>query len=166
MSVTGIASNLCNYTWQTLNTQSIGQQFQQDFQQLGKDLQAGNTTAAQTDLVALQKLESSSGSSSTNPMSQMLQQMGSDLQSGDLTDAQQLYSGMQQRFEAHHGHHMHGGGGAISQEMQALGQALQAGNLSSAQQAYSTLQQDLQQFTTTSLASTASTAVDGVSVQA
>jgi hypothetical protein len=165
MSVTGIASNLCSYALQTLTAQSNSQLFQKDFQQLGKDLQAGNTTAAQKDITALQQLETGSGTSSTNPMAQLLQQMGSDLQAGDLTDAQQLFSGAQQKFQAHHGHHMHGGAG-VEQEMQVLGQALQAGNLSSAQQAYSTLQQDLQQFAMSSVSSTASTAADSVSVQA
>lgn len=166
MSVTGIASNLCSYALQALTAQSNSQLFQKDFQQLGKDLQAGNTTAAQKDITALQQLESGSGTSSTNPMAQLLQQMGSDLQAGDLTDAQQLFSGAQQKFQAHHGHHMHGGGAAVEQEMQVLGQALQAGNLSSAQQAYNTLQQDLQQFTMSSASGTASTAAGSVSVQA
>jgi hypothetical protein len=84
-------------------------QFRQEFQQLGQDLQTGNLKAAQSDLAALQKLQSSGQSGvADNSLTQTLQQIGNDLQSGDLQDAQSLYSGMQQKFQAHHGHHMHG----------------------------------------------------------
>jgi|HubBroStandDraft_2_1064218.scaffolds.fasta_scaffold1160533_1 hypothetical protein len=169
MSVTGIASNLASYLTQTLNTQSTSKQFQQDFQKLGQDLQAGNLTAAQTDLSALQKLQTSgtaAGTSTTNSMVQTLQALGADLQAGDLKDAQQLYSSVAQKFQAHHGHHMHHEGGEFSQDMNQLGQALQSGNLTAAQAAYGTLQQDFQQFALSGVSNTASTAADTVSVQA
>jgi outer membrane protein assembly factor BamD (BamD/ComL family) len=173
MSVAGIANNLCHYTLASMSptsSSSSSNPFQQDFQKLGQDLQAGNLTAAQADLTALQSLQSSTSTTSSsantsNSVTQMLQQLGTDLQSGDLKDAQQVFSSMSQRFQAHHGHHMHGGDGAMSQEMNQLGQDLQSGNLTAAQQAYSTLQQDLGQFLASGVSTTASTAADGVSLQ-
>ena len=150
MSVTGIASSLFNLSSPQIQDRS--KQFQQEFQQLGQDLRAGNLSAAQTDLAILQKLQpasadaaSSLGSSSVG---QTLQQLGKDLQSGDVKDAQQLFADLVQKLQARHGHHMHkmSGQGAISQDMTSLQQALQGGNLTAAQQAYSILQQDMQQL--------------------
>ncbi|MGA2962171.1 MAG: hypothetical protein ABSD96_10905 [Candidatus Korobacteraceae bacterium] len=152
MSVSGISSsNLFN-----------PQQIQQEFKQLGKDLQSGNLSAAQADFVTLQQSApqstSTSSSQSNNPIAQAFNQLGEDLQSGNASAAQQDYSTIQQDLQnqasssqatqGHH-HHHHGGGSGeneISQLMSQLGQSLQSGNLSSAQQAYSTLQQDFQQF--------------------
>jgi len=142
MSVAGIASSLASYLLPSSTASTSAIQFRQEFQQLGQDLQAGNLKAAQSDLAALQKLESSSSSTSTNPLTQTFQQIGNDLQSGDLQDAQSLYAAVQQKFQAHHGHHMHRAR-ELSQDFSQLGQDLQAGNLSAAQQAYSSLQQDL-----------------------
>jgi len=156
MSVSGIlSSNLFNYN--TQNVQSQMQQFRQEFQQLGQDLQSGNLTAAQADFATLQQLSpqgsSSATSSSSNPIAQAFNQLSQDLQSGNLSAAQQDYSTIQQDFQSHaaaHGHHHHGGGSSgqseISQLLSELGQALQSGNLTNAQQAYSTLMQDFQQF--------------------
>jgi outer membrane protein assembly factor BamD (BamD/ComL family) len=157
MSVAGISSsNLFNYA--TQSTQNKMQQFQQEFQQLGQDLQSGNMTAAQSDFATLQQYapQSNSTSQSNSPIAQEFSQLAKDIQSGNTTAAQQDYSTIQQDMqshgaEGHHHHHSSGGGGegqsAVSQLMSQLGQALQAGNLSSAQQAYSTLQQEFQQFT-------------------
>jgi outer membrane protein assembly factor BamD (BamD/ComL family) len=77
------------------------QQFRQDFQKLGQDLQAGNLSGAQADFAALQKdgPQSSSATQSSNPIAQGLQQLSSDLQSGNLTAAQQDYSNLQQDFQ-------------------------------------------------------------------
>ena len=156
MSVSGIlSSNFSNYNTQSVQNQM--QQFRQEFQQLGQDLQSGNLSAAQADFATLQQLEpqssSSASSSSSNPIAQAFNQLSQDLQSGNLSAAQQDYSTIQQDFQSHaaaHGHHHHGGGGGqqngISQLLSELGQALQSGNLTNAQQAYSTLMQDFQQF--------------------
>lgn len=157
MSVAGISSS----SFFDLNTQSIQnkrQQFQQEFQQLGQDLQAGNLTAAQADFATLQQsgpqANSTSASQSRNPLAQAFNQLSQDLQSGNVAAAQQDYATIQQDFknqagQGHH-HHHHGGGGSgansISQLLQQLGQSLQSGNLSSAQQEYNTLQQVFQQF--------------------
>jgi len=158
MSVSGIfSSSFPNYNAQSIQNQM--QKLQQEFQQLGQDLQSGNLSAAQADFATLEQLtpQSSSAASaqSRNPIAQAFNQLSQDLQSGNLSAAQQDYATIQQDFQnhaaqAHSHHHHHGGGGSedseISQLLSELGQALQSGNLSSAQQAYSTLMQDFQQF--------------------
>jgi len=163
MSVSGIfSSSLID----TQSVQSQMQQVQQEFQQLGKDLQSGNLSAAQADFVTLQQSGpqtiSTSSSQSSNPIAQAFNQLGKDLQSGNVSAAQQDYATIQKDFQSqasssqataghHHHHHASGGSGGsggneISQLMGTLGQSLQSGNLTSAQQAYSTLQQEFQQF--------------------
>lgn len=160
MSVSGISTSLLN----TQTTQNNIQKAQQEFQQLGKDLQSGNLSAAQTDFATLQNLaapsSSTTASQSNSPIAQAFAQLGKDLQSGNLSAAQQDFTTIQQDFknqvsqsqtQATHGHHHHHGSGnssdssAIGQLFDQLGQALQSGNLSSAQQAYTSLTQQLQQ---------------------
>jgi hypothetical protein len=172
-SVAGILGSLVDQSPTTPSaTPTKRQQFEQEFQQLGQDLQSGNLTAATADLGALSKLapQNSTGGSSTSfssssPIGQAFNQLSQDLQSGNLTAAQQDYSSIQTDIQnrvssergSHH-HHHHGGGGteasSLSQAFQALGTALQSGNLTSAQQAYTTLQQDLPEFAQTSTAQT------------
>ncbi len=170
MSVAGITS-LFNYA--TQNTHNHRQQFQQEFKQLGQDLQSGNLSAAQTDFASLEKLQPSSTPASSNPIAQAFNQLSTDLQSGNLSAAQQDYSNIQQHFQsraAHMHHHQGGGGGGdntISQLMDQLGQALQSGNLTAAQQSYTTLQQDFQLFTQNQGSSSAAgSSLNGVSVSA
>jgi len=160
MSVAGISSSSL-FAYNTQSIQNRMQQFQQEFQQLGQDLQSGNLSAAQADFATLQQsrpqTNSTSSSQGNNPIAQEFNQLAQDLQSGKISAAQQDYATIQQDFQNqagqmhHHHHHHHGNGGngasAISQLMDQLGQALQSGNLSAAQQAYGTVQQDLQQFT-------------------
>lgn len=145
------------------NMQSTMQQMEQDFEQLGQDLQAGNLTAAQSDLATLRRLESlsissaspsssSSSANTNNPIVQAFSQLSQDMQSGNLSAAQQDYSTIQQdiqnRAARYAGHHHHSDSSsstnAMSQLFSQLGQELQSGSLSSAQQTYSTMQQDLQ----------------------
>jgi len=179
MSVSGISSSSL-FDYNTQSVQNRKQQFQQEFQQLGQDLQSGNLSAAQADFATLQQLgpqtNSTSSSQSSNPIAQEFSQLSQDLQSGNVSAAQKDYSTIQQDFQTHAGqahHHHHGGGGsgesAMSQLLSQLGQALQSGNLSAAQQAYSTLQQDFQQFTQTNASSSttaSSTVSNGVAVNA
>ena len=136
------------------------QQFQQEFQQLGQDLQSGNLSGAQSDFATLQKdlpqanstSTSTSTSESNSPIAQAFNQLAQDLQSGNLSAAQNDYSTLQQDFQSqasqmHHFHHHHSGGSQQSQASQLfdqLGQDLQSGNLSSAQSDFSSLQQLLQ----------------------
>jgi outer membrane protein assembly factor BamD (BamD/ComL family) len=182
MSLSGISSSsLFSYETQNQNQNKL-QQFQQEFQQLGEDLQSGNLSAAQTDFATLQQMApqgtSSTSSTSSNPLEQAFQQLGQDLQSGNISAAQQDYSNIQQDFQSQaqhaHGHHHHHSGddnnsemSQISQAFQQLGQALQSGNLSTAQQAYTTLQQEIQQLGGNNASTPAQgTAISGVSVSA
>jgi outer membrane protein assembly factor BamD (BamD/ComL family) len=160
MSVSGISSNLFGFSNPTV--QSKAEQIQQEFQQLGEDLQSGNLSAAQSDYTTLEQLvphssttSSTSSTQTSNPLAQAFNQLGQDLQSGNLSAAQQDYANIQQDMQNHaeqtqgHGHHHHHGGGdsqtsSISQLFEQLGQELQSGNLSSAQQSYNTLAQQMQ----------------------
>jgi hypothetical protein len=182
MSLSGISSsNLFNYENQSV--QNKAQQIQQEFQQLGQDLQSGNLSAAQTDFTTLQQIGSNSSSTSStassNPLAQAFNQLGQDLQSGNLSAAQQDFTNIQQDLQSQaspargHHHHHHGGGGGdqsnpLSQLFQQLGQALQSGSLSSAQQIYTTMQQDFTQMGASGQTSApaSGTATTGVSVSA
>ena len=176
MAVAGISSSsLFNYNAQSI--QSKKEQFAQEFQQLGQDLQSGNLSAAQSDFATLQpsgpQANQASQTQAGNPLSQDFTQLAKDLKSGDVSAAQQDYAKIQQDFQsqagthAHHHHHGGGGGSAVSQLLQQLGQELQSGNLSAAQQAYGTLQQDLQQAVQNNgLFQTAASGSNGVSVNA
>jgi hypothetical protein len=173
MSVSGISSsNLFDYNTQSV--QNRRRQLQQEFQQLGQDLQSGNLSAAQADFATLQQLgpqaNSTSSSQSSNPIAQAFNQLAQDLQSGNVSGAQQDFSTIQQdvqnqagQMHNHHHHHVGGSGSsassgtsAIDQLLNQLGQSLQSGNLTAAQQAYSTLLQDFQQSNGLSQASSPS----------
>jgi hypothetical protein len=166
MSVTGIVSNLFNLSPQTV--QDRFKEFQQDLQQLGNDLQAGNLSAAQTDFASLQKLQPSNADGAASPstsLGQSFQQLSNDLKTGDLQDAQKTYSDLMQQLQSRHAHHAHRGQ-QISQEMSQLQQALQSGDLSAAQQAYNALQSIRPFDLNTGASGSASTSAAGVSVQA
>lgn len=165
MSLAGISST--NYFAQQQAVQSSQQQFLQEFQQLGQDLQSGNLSAAQSDFATLQQGTSTSSASSSNPIAQAFNQLGQDLQSGNTTAAQQDYTQLQkdlQNASQASGHHRHAhrdgdsssnssGSSEISQLFQQLGQDLQSNNLSGAQQAYNSILQDFQSATTGSTTS-------------
>jgi len=165
MLVLGIPSSSFDYSGQSV--QNKRQQIQQEFRQLGEDLQSGNLSAAQSDFATLQQLvpqRNASSAQSNSPLAQAFNQLAQDLQSGNLSAAQQDYTTTQQdlqnqtaqassqssQSQAVHEHHYHGGGGndqsEISQLFEQLGQALQSGDLSTAQQLFSSLQQDFQQY--------------------
>jgi outer membrane protein assembly factor BamD (BamD/ComL family) len=125
---------------------------------LGKDLSAGNLSAAQSDFATLEKnspqATSAASPQSSNPIAQAFQQLAKDLQSGNLSAAEQDFSTIQQDVQSQGGgHHRHSHAqdssgtqqNPVAELFSELGQALQSGNLSAAQQAYTTLQQDFQQ---------------------
>jgi hypothetical protein len=155
MSIAGILSSALFSSGSSAaqNTQSKAKSFQQEFQQLGQDLQSGNASAAQADVTALQQLAPpSSSSQSTSPIAQAFNQLSQDLKAGNTTAAQSDFSTIQQDVQTqasksqghHHHHHGSGGGGGgnnVSQLLDQLGQELQTGDLSGAQSAYGTLAQ-------------------------
>jgi hypothetical protein len=164
------------------NPQNTFQQTKQDFQQLGKDLQSGNLSAAQSDLATLLQSRPQSAAQTAAPpvqnaaasgqsgsaIAQDFAQLSTDLQAGNVSGAQADYTSILQAFQNRaaqsqnqapaHAHRHHGSGNSgnsnsITQEFSALGQALQAGNLSSAKTAYTTLQQDFELFASSSASS-------------
>jgi len=142
------------------NIQSKLRLFQQEFQQLVSDLQAGNLSAAQQDFSSLPGLASTASSTSptasSNPIVQALNQLAQDLQSGNISAAQQDYSNLKQDFQkaghAHNNlrHHVQGWDGS-SQPMSPWGQVPQTGTVSAAQTAYNSLLQDFQQISSGTL---------------
>jgi hypothetical protein len=132
------------------------QQVQQDFQQMGMDLQSGNLSAAQTDFASLQQIDPQAGpvsSTQGNPIAQGFSQLSQDLGAGNLASAQADFTTLQQDFASRVGmwqRHHHGDAGSaqssLGQEFSQLIEMLQSGNQSGAQQIYDSLQQELQQF--------------------
>jgi len=174
MSVSGISSSSLFDLLGTETAQSQKQQLQQEIQQLGKDLSAGNLSAAQADFATLQKdapQATAAASASNNPIAQAFQKLAQDLKSGNLSAAQQDFSTIQQDVQAQAGSHHHHGHGQnssgtqqnpITELFSELGQALQSGNLAAAQQAYTTLQQDFQSASSNSGASSTTSASGSV----
>ena len=80
--------------------QSQMAQMKSQFDQLGKDLQSGNLSAAKSDYAAIKKNAPQGASQSDNgPMAQMqskMDQLGQALDSGDLAAAKTAYSAIQQ----------------------------------------------------------------------
>jgi outer membrane protein assembly factor BamD (BamD/ComL family) len=161
MSVSGVSSsNSLNQSMQAWQART--QKIQNEFQQLGQDLQAGNHTQAQSDFSTLSK-NISSPMQSNGALSQAFSALGTALQSGGLAVAQKAYTTLQQGVEqAGHAHTRHhhtedssqttsaSSGSSLSQLFASLGSALQSGNLSAAQTAYSGLEQGLTQLDSSS----------------
>jgi outer membrane protein assembly factor BamD (BamD/ComL family) len=130
MSVGAILGSVLHSALAAINSPSKFNRFEQEFQQLGKDLRSGNLGQAQSDLERLEHnspflrvgtasstngaLGASVGASS-NPITQAFNQLERDLKAGNMAAAQQDFSTIQQNFR-------------------------------NAQRAYSTLQQSFQQF--------------------
>lgn len=156
--------------------QSRVQQFQDEFQQLGEDLQTGSLATAQSDFATLQQNApklgtksqanpsstasgASAASQSTNPILRAFNALASDLQSGNIAAAKQDYATLEQELPGAASHRLQRAGhwqteapsgqsqqGGVLQTLQSLAQQLQTGNFSAAQNAYGALQADLQEF--------------------
>ncbi len=150
MSVAGIFSSMGS------NASAILSQVQNQhtpLQQLGKDLTSGNLSGAQSDFATLQSAfsQSTSASSTANPVVQAFQQLSTDLKSGNLPGAQTDYTTLQQDLQnqshLHNHHKIKTTEGTDqspwlqNQNLNQLSQALSASNLTAAQQAYASLQQ-------------------------
>jgi len=155
MSVSAISSS----TLAASVNQSIQnklQQFRQEFQQLGSDLQSGNLSAAQQDVSALPGLASQSSSTSpsasSNPIAQAFNHLTQDLQAGNIAGAQQDFGNLKQDLQkAGQGHdnlrhHVHGFNEGSGQTLTQWGQAPPSANASAAQTAYNSLFQQVQQI--------------------
>ena len=175
MSISGISSN-SSLSVSLQNAQAKTQQVKNEFQQLGKDIQAGNISQAQSDFSTLS--QNLPGSMQHNiSLSQTFSALGSALQSGNVSTAQQDCATLQQAIQQgrghqlHHGHHTGGNslqssssstGSTLSQLFTSIGSDLQSGNLSAAQTAYSTISQDL--LDSVGVGSSAGTAASAVSL--
>jgi len=76
---------------------------QQNFQQLGVDLQSGNLSAAQSDSAVLNRLlpqfSTLAPAQSSSPLGQAINQLSQDLGGGNLSAAKNDYSTIQQYFQ-------------------------------------------------------------------
>src|SRR2546426_12545638 len=112
MSILGIASSIFGQLSGLQNHQAGSptpkQQFGQEFQQLGQDLQAGNLSQAQQDFASLAP-NASNGTQGNGTIAQVLGSLGQALQSGNLSGAQQAFSTIQQDLQqlGSQGHHHH-----------------------------------------------------------
>ena len=120
MSISAVSTN-SNY-WSN-SSNSVGQQSQQDFQELGQALQSGNLSGAQQAFSALQQLMPNASSSNsqtqtlppltgTNSISNDLSALTQAIQSGNQTDAQTDLTKLTQDLQSvkgksHHHHHHH-----------------------------------------------------------
>ncbi len=149
MSVAGITS--INST-QLANVQHNLQKVQNEFKQLGQDLQTGNLTQAQTDFVTL----SQSLASPPNFVGPTAVQQGAGTTAGTSS------ANAPSKVGSHASHHrVH-----LRQALNQLGQALQAGNLSAAQKAFASMSQIWQQFTSSSASSAGAMQATSVNVSA
>jgi len=90
MSVSAISSSIFSNIQSAPSSPSKLQQFKQDFQQLGQDLESGNLPAAQAVFASIPK--PGQGRSSSAPIEQAFEQLGKNLQSGNLASAQQDFT--------------------------------------------------------------------------
>ncbi len=156
MSVAGITSINSN---QLANVQQNLQKVQSEFKRLGQDLQSGNLTQAQADFVTFSQALASPPNF-VGPTA-LDKQAGTGTASSPANPPNIVGpTALTQSASASH-HRVH-----LRQALSQLGQALQAGNLSAAQQAFSTMSQIWQQFTGSSVSSTAGSAQAAVNLSA
>ena len=106
MSVSGISSSSF-FDPTSKPVQNKAPQIQQDFLQLGKDLQSGNLSSAQQDYATIQKDFNTNApqphrhphSHGDTTINQLLAELGQSLQTGNLPTAQQAYSALQQESQ-------------------------------------------------------------------
>ena len=155
MSVAGITS--INST-QLANVQQNLQKVQNEFKQLGQDLQSGNLTQAQADFVTL----SQSLSSPPNFVGPTAVQQAAGTTAGSSQNSPSTVGPTALARSASASHHrVH-----LRQALNQLGQALQAGNLSAAQQAFNSMSQIWQQFTRATSSNASGTQANPVNVTA
>jgi hypothetical protein len=161
MTVSGISNGLSTIGSSTQGVHNNLRQFQQEFQQLGSDLQSGNQTAAQQDYATLHSLAGEGGNSSVstgltsnNPLVQQFNQLGEDLVSGNVSGAEQTYGNLKQNFQnidKEHNNHQSPVQDPGPGQASPASPAVPSTDLSSVQTAYASLLQGLQEFGSESL---------------
>lgn len=183
MSVSSISSTSSSLTEGLANWASMMKKVQSEFQQLGQDLQSGNTTQAESDYTTLSQTLSdfssdttstattsadstTSTDSSTSSLTDAFNALGQDLQSGDLSAAQSDFTTLQSDLQQTTSQaapppppptssetSTSTSTNSILKELSALGDALSSSDLTSAQTAYTSLQQDILQLGVSGLTS-------------
>jgi hypothetical protein len=128
------------------------QQFKQNFEQLGQDIQGGNLEAARSDLSAMAGLlrQQHLPASTDNALVHSLRQLQQDLEAGDVSAAQQDYAKLEKdvnQWAARIRHNSFLGGegpGTVHQLFQQLGKAIESGDLASARQIFGALKHHLE----------------------
>ena len=127
---------------------------QQQFQQLGQDLQSGNLSAATSDAAILGDLlpqyTSPTTSQTNNPIGQEITQLSEDLKAGNLSAAQQDYATLQEYLEPPSFAFSLEGGmskpSPLTQSLNPTSQAPQSGGLITDPQIYASPPQVVQQL--------------------
>lgn len=154
MNPVSMLSSYANQISPAMN-QQIAQQRQKlekDVDQVGKDLQSGSLSAAQSDFATVQQDAAYSTALTHTNFATAMNQLASDLKSGNLSGAQSDFATLQQNvpaFGTHNTTMAHPAGSASSSAMQLfneLGNLIQGGSLSAAYQAYTALGQELGQL--------------------
>ena len=153
MSIAGIAASSFFSGAIAQSTRAKFKQAQQEFQELGQDLKAGNLGQARTDLAALQKdfpgaqgAVPGAAQNDSIAAGRGFQQLSNDLQAGNLAAAQSDFANLRQDLpqgtgpaihphrHPRHGEDATGNPNGLAQVLSQLGQALQSSNISAAQQ--------------------------------
>jgi chromosome segregation ATPase len=150
MSISAISNSLHTQTQQNAALSTNLKQFQQEFQQLGQDLQSGNVSAAKGDLSTLQQLGIPGFLSSSTTVGQEFTKLSTQLQAGNVSGAEQDYTSIQQNLAQARTHFQQSGSGTSTTDtlLKQLGNELQACSQTTAQQAYATIQQNMMPFST------------------
>ncbi len=141
------------YVSSASQAQNAEQTAQQDYTQIGQDLQAGDLTNAQSAYSnLLQLVQAYQGPSSSNTaIPSDFATLGQDLQAGNLTQSQSAFTQLQSDIQAATQNPVQ----QVQQDYTQLASALQSGNLTGAQSAFAALEQALQTQSGTSTPATA-----------
>jgi hypothetical protein len=129
MSISSIAGtalgSLLNVAPNSKSGHGNFQQIQSEFQQLGKDLQAGNLTQAQQDYATLwqnfsnaQTSTAAATANNSNPVAQAFTALSQDLQNSNISAAQKDNANIQQDFQQQRGTSLALRSTAIQQSLQ------------------------------------------------
>jgi len=151
MSLSGISNgSLPNFiTPPVLQKQT---QIQQQFMQLGQDLQSGNLSAAQSDATNLGGLlpQSTFTSRTDNPISQEINRLSEDLEAANLSAAQQDYATLQEYLGPPRPGLSPGGSASepdsLTQSLNSISRAPQSRGLITYPQAYASSRNVVQQL--------------------
>jgi hypothetical protein len=143
MFVLGAAgASLLSHIFDSKKSQSSHSRFQQiqnEFEQLGQDLQSGNLTLAKKDFTNLSQDIPSAQQNNKSPIAKAFGTLGQALRSPSLSAAERASSTVNSTGSRN---------GSLAGDLGSLEQALQSENLLSARTAFATLQKDFEQFAT------------------